>query len=153
MSQLVIDYAHGTLVGYRYHKCRCEPCTAIATKAHREWRQANPEKARESEYRSRAANPAATRATMQRTDISRNAKFRAVLDEIRLAAGCADCGYREHPRALQFDHVRGEKLFDISAGNHKSKAALEVELAKCEVVCANCHSIRTDNRRASPWSR
>jgi hypothetical protein len=69
------------------------------------------------------------------------------VSEIKLALGCADCGYKKHPRALDFDHRPGEvKLFTI--GNHMDSAwkKIEAEIAKCDVVCANCHRIRTFNR-------
>jgi hypothetical protein len=65
-----------------------------------------------------------------------------------MSRGCADCGYRGHPRALDFDHVSGTKLFNIGGVNRDSKPmnALLAEMAKCEVVCANCHRIRSFNR-------
>lgn len=57
---------------------------------------------------------------------------------------CADCGRRFPPCAMDFDHVRGQKSANI--GELKSGVArqrLLDEMAKCEVVCANCHRIRT----------
>lgn len=60
---------------------------------------------------------------------------------------CADCGIQYLPPAMDFDHLPGvDKLFDIA--NHKMGAWSDVlaEIAKCEVVCSNCHRIRT-------WSR
>jgi hypothetical protein len=57
---------------------------------------------------------------------------------------CLDCGTTD-TRVLEFDHVRGEKLFNIG-GIRKGMKALEEEIAKCDVVCANCHRIRTYDR-------
>jgi hypothetical protein len=53
------------------------------------------------------------------------------------------------PCVMQFDHVRGIKEFNISAynGYQWRRDKLEAEIAKCEVVCANCHMVRTHNRR------
>ena len=69
---------------------------------------------------------------------------RAWLVEYRLARGCADCGYRDHAAALDFDHNGAEKLFSIMRdGPSRSWEALKAEVAKCVVVCANCHRIRT----------
>ena len=51
-------------------------------------------------------------------------------------------------RVLEFDHVRGEKSGNISemiASGH-SIARLQTEIEKCDVVCANCHRIRTGDR-------
>jgi hypothetical protein len=44
---------------------------------------------------------------------------------------------------MDFDHVRGEKLFGIGPGvaSHGLKA-LATEIAKCDLVCANCHRRR-----------
>lgn len=59
---------------------------------------------------------------------------------------CMDCG-EDDPVVLDFDHVRGEKLFMVSKGlTDRSFDALLAEMAKCEVVCANCHRRRTAHR-------
>ena len=71
------------------------------------------------------------------------------IHEYQLKMGCADCGYREHPAALEIDHRPGtEKLFNIGEqmGNY-SRSKLWAEIEKCDVVCANCHNIRTHDRR------
>jgi hypothetical protein len=45
---------------------------------------------------------------------------------------------------MDFDHVRGQKVDGISVMmNTRSLAAVQEEMAKCEIVCANCHRIRT----------
>jgi hypothetical protein len=56
---------------------------------------------------------------------------------------------------MHFDHVRGEKLFNISrcAWHGITLAKLKVEIAKCDVVCANCHAIRTHERRVAEAGR
>lgn len=71
------------------------------------------------------------------------------IHDYQLEKGCVDCGYNKHPAALEFDHVNSaEKLFNIGEeiGN-RSREALWAEIAKCEIVCANCHAIRTATRR------
>lgn len=66
---------------------------------------------------------------------------------IKLERGCADCGYAEHPEALHFDHLPGyKKLFQVS-GVNLSRETIIAEIEKCEVVCANCHAVRTARRR------
>lgn len=65
---------------------------------------------------------------------------------------CTDCGERD-TIVLEFDHVRGRKLFGISY--LKRMGSLEqmvIEIAKCEVVCANCHKRRTHARGGSQAS-
>ena len=41
------------------------------------------------------------------------ARRRERVAQFKLVRGCADCGYREHACALDFDHVRGRKAFTI----------------------------------------
>ena len=58
---------------------------------------------------------------------------------------CADCGETD-PVVLEFDHLR-DKLFDIGSKLiTKTWPAVLAEIAKCEVVCANCHRRRTARR-------
>jgi hypothetical protein len=74
----------------------------------------------------------------------RQAKIRDYINVEKTGRGCIDCGYNEHPAALDFDHVRGEKLLNVSAA--KSIAQAKAEIEKCEVRCANCHRLRTWER-------
>ena len=60
---------------------------------------------------------------------------------------CADCGGTFHPCAMDFDHVRGEKVVNLSLiARYSSAAALVSEVKKCDLVCSNCHRIRTAQR-------
>ena len=61
---------------------------------------------------------------------------------------CIDCGNRYPFYVMDFDHVRGAKEFSISDARYKSITIhnLEKEIAKCDLVCANCHRIRTYER-------
>ena len=66
----------------------------------------------------------------------------------KLSHGCADCGYNARYEALDFDHLPGTvKSFNIgpSVGSH-SMEDIMAEALKCEIVCANCHRIRTADR-------
>ena len=88
--------------------------------------------------------------TYQRSYVKgKRVKFREFIQKAKTDKGCIDCGYNAHPAALDFDHLPGtEKRFTIGAfGSNYSRAALLEEMAKCEIVCANCHRIRTANRR------
>ncbi len=57
---------------------------------------------------------------------------------------CADCNRTYPPYVMDFDHVRGVKVANVSEmlGSETTKRLL-VEIAKCEVVCANCHRERS----------
>lgn len=60
-----------------------------------------------------------------------------------------DCGIKYPYYVMDLDHRPGEtKLYDparlVTLG---SKRKLEQEIAKCDVVCANCHRQRTFDRK------
>ena len=100
-----------------------------------------------SEHREERLAYAATHGHANRRTHRR--KIRARIAIIKLELGCADCGYHAHAEALEFDHLPGsKKLFGLAvAAGHYSWKDIEAEMAKCEVVCANCHRIRTASRR------
>ena len=60
-----------------------------------------------------------------------------------------DCGQHFHFSAMQFDHVVDNKMFNLSDAAHDDIPfpVIQEEIAKCEVVCANCHSIRSHQRQ------
>lgn len=69
----------------------------------------------------------------------------------KIERGCMDCGYADHWCALDLDHRPGEiKLYEPATLKAvPSWEAIHAELAKCDVVCANCHRIRTNQRPAA----
>lgn len=56
---------------------------------------------------------------------------------------CIDCGEAD-PCCLEFDHVRGKKLAEVSrlVSEGYSWEVIEQEISKCDVRCANCHRKR-----------
>jgi hypothetical protein len=62
---------------------------------------------------------------------------------------CADCG-ESNSIVLEFDHLR-DKLMDVSVLSSEGYSLEKVkrEIAKCDVVCANCHRRRTAKRAGS----
>ena len=77
----------------------------------------------------------------------RRAERRRLL--IQMAGGkCVDCGYSEHIAPLEFDHRPGEPKAGATS-DLLYKAAFDKaisEIAYCDLVCSNCHQIRTWNR-------
>lgn len=60
---------------------------------------------------------------------------------------CTDCKQEFPGYVMEFDHLR-DKKFTIGANFwKKSKELVDAEIEKCDVVCANCHRIRTYKRR------
>ncbi len=58
---------------------------------------------------------------------------------------CKDCGHND-VRVLQFDHIHDNKIANVSAFIGRSWDKAVAEALKCDVVCANCHVIRTRSR-------
>lgn len=64
---------------------------------------------------------------------------------------CADCGEVFPPSVMDFGHLdASQKRFDVGRARKRSLALLKSEIAKCELVCANCHRIRTRERSHAP---
>ena len=67
---------------------------------------------------------------------------------------CMDCGAALPPYCMDFDHVRGTKSCSVPEMTCASLVKIQEEVNKCDLVCANCHHIRTDSRRnrsKNPW--
>lgn len=95
---------------------------------------------------------AANRAAEIERVTRRQAATTAFLRELR-EVPCADCGGRFAGHQMDFDHrVPAEKKFWLCSSRAalKSRAQLLAEAAKCDVVCANCHRLRT-RRRHREW--
>lgn len=77
---------------------------------------------------------------------------REFIIEYMRTASCVDCG-EDDPVVLEFDHVRGTKSFGIAKAiaTGYGVAAIEAEIAKCEVRCANCHRRVTASRGGWHW--
>jgi hypothetical protein len=75
-------------------------------------------------------------------------RLRTILVEVKQQP-CQDCGGSFHPWVMEFDH-RDEKTKKAAVGNLVSKgctdARLREEIDKCDLVCANCHRMRTYRR-------
>lgn len=71
--------------------------------------------------------------------------MQSVIDAAR-DVPCADCGQRFPAVCMDFDHLSAlTKVDTVSALLRRGRRidAIEAEIAKCDVVCANCHRVRT----------
>lgn len=67
-----------------------------------------------------------------------------------------DCGGEFPPYVMHFDHRDAStKVTEVSRmitrPNIYTEEDILAEIAKCDLVCANCHAIRTFGKRKS-WS-
>lgn len=121
-----------------YHKAKtrrsgiqsvCKPCRAVIDKVYWVERREDPEKMAAKETYKRSKQYIANRF---------------VYDYL-LENPCVDCG-ESNPVVLTFDHVRGEKIKEVSILVGRSPTNLHMireEMAKCEVRCSNCHVKKT----------
>jgi hypothetical protein len=98
----------------------------------------------------RYANSATVRANQKEIHRKRRIRFSNFIYNYYKTHPCVDCGNSD-PRVLQLDHVRGAKSYNVARMSHCSMAKIEAEIAKCEVRCANCHSIKTAEQQG--WYR
>jgi ssDNA-binding Zn-finger/Zn-ribbon topoisomerase 1 len=70
------------------------------------------------------------------------------LQKIKSKTPCSDCQLKYSYWIMDFDHVYGKKLFNIAQYQNKTYTLemIKEEVAKCEIVCSNCHRHRTHMR-------
>lgn len=78
--------------------------------------------------------------------------IRKIVNELKIKP-CMDCNGSFNPWQMDFDHRPGtKKLFEINKFVNVSSITpqrlnfLYEEIAKCDLVCANCHRDRTHKR-------
>lgn len=73
-------------------------------------------------------------------------KARLLIDEMKRKP-CADCKGMFPPICMDFDHINNDKNGNVSrmVSSGNITGALD-EASKCEIVCSNCHRIRTAER-------
>lgn len=142
------DHVSGVKVN---HVPRLVQLCASEARIREELAKCEPRCARCHRARTREQRLSRWRRTGERSPPSwqRRLDTQDVNDIVKVALGCLDCGWRGEPRALDWDHVRGTKVTSISImiANGAPFGDILTELAKCELVCANCHRIRTCKRR------
>ena len=85
-------------------------------------------------------------------------KVKKYLDTIKIgrgceAEGCEWCG-EFYPEMLDFDHINpNKKRAEISTMYTHTRENIDKEIAKCRVVCANCHRKLTKEARHAHYKR
>lgn len=107
--------------------------TKDPVKRRAQWKKWYEDNKRKPEYRKR----------LREFDDNRRKQLIEWFCEYRKTLSCAKCGFA-HPAALDFHHRNPEeKLYEVSVmpGKSISKDKILAEIAKCDVLCANCHRI------------
>src|SRR5258706_7316637 len=84
-----------------------------------------------------------------RTEYLRKRRAKAIDYIIELKSRpCFDCKQTFPWYVMEFDHVpeRGPKTRNVTQALAGNKKAIDKEVSKCDIVCGNCHNIRTYNR-------
>mgnify|MGYP003572159057 CR=1 FL=1 len=92
---------------------------------------------------------AQNREKVQAVNQEARRRIREYVWGLKEQGSCVDCGV-SNPIVLEFDHLPGhEKKGHIASlvSSGYGKATIDAEIAKCELVCANCHKVRTHERK------
>lgn len=91
------------------------------------------------------AGSEATRASVKNYKANNQRRIDEIVREAKRKP-CADCGKTFKPCQMDFDHKpefeKSFNIFDAKRRNISERKLLE-EMAKCDVVCACCHRLRT----------
>lgn len=81
----------------------------------------------------------------------RNQAVKDYVRKVKNTTPCTDCRKQYPYYVMEFDHLRDKEhsIADLTSQLHASLKRVKQEMAKCEVVCSNCHKARTWNRMAS----
>jgi hypothetical protein len=94
------------------------------------------------------------RVVLRRTRTSFANPRGAWLRSLKTGRPCTDCGRVFDPQVMQWDHLPGfEKIANLSGDAWAGTTEEQIlsEIAKCELVCTNCHIIRTFKRNG--WDK
>lgn len=81
----------------------------------------------------------------------RKKKYTNIINNLK-SVPCADCKNSFDPICMDFDHLDGkDKEYNVSRMVSETHSLTNIlnEIAKCEVVCSNCHRLRTLHRRTN----
>ena len=65
---------------------------------------------------------------------------------------CTDCGVPYPYYVMDWDHIKDKKFNVSRMGSLGSEKLILEEIAKCELVCSNCHRERTHKRKTGASS-
>ena len=87
------------------------------------------------------------KAKQKKQNSDRNRNF---VSRYKKLVGCILCGWNKCTWGLHFDHINPhDKTRDISKMMGAGRSELKKEIRKCRLICANCHSIHTQQQHLS----
>lgn len=90
----------------------------------------------------------AQRKEVRQVVCARLADKKRKLDLLKMGRPCYDCGGMFPLEAMDWDHTPGsKKSFNVSNYSTRTFEAVLEEIQKCQLVCSNCHRVRTALRR------
>jgi 7,8-dihydro-6-hydroxymethylpterin-pyrophosphokinase len=112
----------------------------------RKWQIENKDRYNEYQRQFYANNKEEQTQRIYANRAKRREKLKELIKDIKNTP-CADCNIIYHPEAMDFDHI-GDKEFNVANAVRDATSAdrLLKEVEKCEVVCSNCHRVRTAKR-------
>lgn len=107
-----------------------------------------PYKDKEEQAKAQRSSYERNKAFYQERRKARRVEMQAYVDKVKSENPCVDCGDTYHPCMMQFDHIGTDKIRSVSDMMRYSVMSKMIEeIAKCELVCANCHALRTWRRQ------
>jgi len=100
---------------------------------HKEWYKRNKDK---------------IRAKARKTNKKYKDRNMDYVRQIKSNNPCSDCGGFYHYSAMDFDHITEDKDKNVArmVRDSISIEKIQREIDKCELVCSNCHRLRTWRR-------
>lgn len=91
----------------------------------------------------------ARRAQIRLSSHLKGIEIREFINKLK-SGPCIDCSKHYEPLLMDFDHVRGTKVANLSRApaDRWKKSRILAEIEKCELVCCWCHRTRTYRRLA-----
>jgi hypothetical protein len=121
---------------------RCKGCSSIS---YDKWRLLNKEKRRRDLQKWRSENPDRIKKLYRSSDNNRRNTTKEWVNELKNRP-CVDCKRSYEPFVMDFDHrepLTKKYVISFMVSKRMPKKAILEEIEKCDLVCSNCHRIRT----------
>lgn len=78
-----------------------------------------------------------------------NARYSSFINELKSNKPCVDCSGRFPYYVMDYDHL-DQKDFELNRARQSrtDKQKVLVEIKKCDLICVNCHRLRTFTRKS-----